>query len=123
MNAGEKLAGRFSFVRGLSVSDYLTLTNGIGGAGAVLAVLGYMANGQIAWLALAIALYPVCLAMDFLDGRVARAARISIRWRTSCRSVSRRRRSGSRPGCAAAGTCSRFCSWSPARSGGSPGTT
>lgn len=74
MNAvGEKVAGRFSFVRGLSLSDYLTLANGIGGAGAVLAVLGYMANGQTAWLALAIALYPVCLLMDFLDGRVARA--------------------------------------------------
>ena len=94
------MAGRFSFVRGLSLSDYLTLANGIGGAGAVLAVLGYMANGQppgwrwrsrctrSAWL------------MDFLDGRVARArgkssalARISIRWPTSCRSASRRRRS------------------------------
>ena len=66
MNAiGGKIAGRFSFVRGLSLSDYLTLANGIGGAGAVLAVLGYMANGQLAWLALAISLYPVCLAMDF----------------------------------------------------------
>ena len=66
-------AGRFSFVRGLSLSDYMTLANGIGGAGAVLAVLGYMANGQPAWLAVALALYPLCLAMDFLDGRVARA--------------------------------------------------
>jgi len=65
--------GRFSFVRGLSLSDYLTMANGLGGAGAVLAVLGYMANGGVAWLAVAMALYPICLAMDFLDGRVARA--------------------------------------------------
>jgi CDP-diacylglycerol--serine O-phosphatidyltransferase len=64
---------RFSFVRGLSLSDVLTLANGLGGAGALLAVLGYMADGRLAWLALALALYPVCLTMDFLDGRVARA--------------------------------------------------
>ena len=32
MNAlGGKLTGRFSFVRGLSLSDYMTLANGIGG--------------------------------------------------------------------------------------------
>ena len=66
-------AGRFSFVRSLSLSDYLTMANGLGGAGAMLAVLGYLASGRPALLALAMALYPVCLAMDFLDGRVARA--------------------------------------------------
>src|SRR5262245_29779765 len=66
-------AGRFSFVRGLSFSDYLTLANGIGGAGAILAVLAYMSDGNFAWLALALALHPLSLAMDFLDGRVARA--------------------------------------------------
>jgi len=65
--------GRFSFVRGLSLSDFMTLANGIGGAGAVLAVLGYMADGRFAWLALALALHPLCLAMDFFDGHVARA--------------------------------------------------
>ncbi len=68
-----KLAGRLSFVRGLSLSDYMTLANGIGGAGAVLAVLGYLADGRPAWLTLALVLYPLCLLMDFLDGRVARA--------------------------------------------------
>ncbi|HMF44051.1 MAG TPA: CDP-alcohol phosphatidyltransferase family protein [Polyangia bacterium] len=65
--------GRFSFVRGLTLSDYLTMANGLGGAGAVLAVLGYMASDRPALLAVAMALYPICLAMDFLDGRVARA--------------------------------------------------
>jgi CDP-diacylglycerol--serine O-phosphatidyltransferase len=68
-----KLTTRFSFVRGLSLSDYLTLANGVAGAGAVLAVLGYLADGRFAWLALALALHPLCLAMDFFDGRVARA--------------------------------------------------
>jgi len=66
-------SGRFSFVRGLSFSDYLTLANGMGGAGAILAVLAYMSDGHFAWLALALALHPISLAMDFLDGRVARA--------------------------------------------------
>ena len=74
MNALDaRLAGRFSFVRGLSLSDCLTFANGMGGAGAVLAVLGYLATGALRWLALALVLYPVCMAMDFLDGRVARA--------------------------------------------------
>ena len=70
---GARPPGRFSFVRGLALSDYMTLANGLGGAGAVLAVLGYMANGQLAWLMVALALHPVCLVMDILDGRVARA--------------------------------------------------
>jgi CDP-diacylglycerol---serine O-phosphatidyltransferase len=64
---------KFSFVRGLSLSDYLSMANGIGGAGAVLAVLGYMSDGRFTWLALALALYPLCLVMDFFDGRIARA--------------------------------------------------
>jgi CDP-diacylglycerol---serine O-phosphatidyltransferase len=69
-----QMTGRFSFVRGLSLADYMTMANGLGGAGAVLAVLGYMADGRLAWLMLALALYPLCLAMDFFDGRVARAS-------------------------------------------------
>jgi CDP-diacylglycerol--serine O-phosphatidyltransferase len=64
---------RFSFVRGLHASDYLTLANGLGGAGALLSVLGYMADPRPARLLVALALFPFCLAMDFLDGRVARA--------------------------------------------------
>ena len=73
VGASPLVAGHFSFVRGLSLSDFMTLANGIGGAGAVLAVLGYMADGRFAWLALALALHPLCLAMDFFDGHVARA--------------------------------------------------
>ncbi len=72
-DAVNAVTGRFSFVRGLALSDYLTLANGIGGAGAVLAALGYMSDGRPAWLLLALALHPLCLAMDFLDGRIARA--------------------------------------------------
>src|SRR6478735_3769112 len=70
MNATAK---RFSFVRGLGAPDYMTLANGMLGAGAVLAVLGYMADPRPARLAVAFALYPLSLLMDFFDGRVARA--------------------------------------------------
>ena len=70
-----QMTRRFSFVRGLSLADFMTMANGLGGAAAVLAVLGYIADGRLAWLVLALALYPLCLAMDFFDGRVARAQR------------------------------------------------
>src|SRR3954471_22774393 len=63
---------RFSFVRGLSVADYMTLGNGLGGLAAVLSVLAYVADPRPAHLAVALALYPLCLALDFFDGRVAR---------------------------------------------------
>jgi CDP-diacylglycerol--serine O-phosphatidyltransferase len=63
---------RFSFVRGLRVADALTFANGLGGAGALLAVMGYMADPRPARLLVALAFFPVCLAADFLDGRVAR---------------------------------------------------
>jgi CDP-diacylglycerol--serine O-phosphatidyltransferase len=64
---------RFSFVRGLRAADYLTLANGLGGTAALLAVLGYVADPRPVRLLAAIALFPFCLAMDFLDGRLARA--------------------------------------------------
>jgi CDP-diacylglycerol--serine O-phosphatidyltransferase len=66
-------APRFSCVRGLHVADYLTLANGLGGAASLLSVLGYVADPRPARLLLALAFFPFCLAMDFLDGRVARA--------------------------------------------------
>lgn len=66
-------AERFSFVRGLRASDVITFANGLGGAGALLAVMGYMADPRPARLLVALAFFPLCLAADFLDGRVARA--------------------------------------------------
>lgn len=64
---------RFSFVRGLSIADLMTFANALGGVGAILAVLSFMNDGRRSHLALAMALYPICLLMDFFDGRVARA--------------------------------------------------
>jgi CDP-diacylglycerol--serine O-phosphatidyltransferase len=64
---------RLSFVRGLHMSDVLTFANGLGGVGALLSVLAYMADPNKVRLLFALAMFPFCLAMDFLDGRVARA--------------------------------------------------
>jgi CDP-diacylglycerol--serine O-phosphatidyltransferase len=73
MDRASETVRPFSFVRGLALPDYMTLANGVGGAGAVLAVLAYLADPRPARLAVALGLYPLCLAMDFFDGRVARA--------------------------------------------------
>ena len=64
---------RFSFVRNLRAADALTFANGLGGAAAILATLGYVADPRPARLLVALAFFPFCLAMDFFDGRVARA--------------------------------------------------
>src|SRR5882672_2288481 len=71
--ANETRTETFSFVRGLHLSDVLTFANGLGGVGALLAVLGYMADPRPSRLLFALALFPFCLAMDFFYGRVARA--------------------------------------------------
>ena len=64
---------RFSFVRDLRPADYLTLANGLGGVSSLLSALSYVADPRPMRLLLALAFFPFCLAMDFLDGRVARA--------------------------------------------------
>jgi CDP-diacylglycerol---serine O-phosphatidyltransferase len=64
---------RFSFVRNLRAADGLTFANGLGGAASILATLGYVADPRPARLLVALAFFPFCLAMDFFDGRVARA--------------------------------------------------
>jgi CDP-diacylglycerol---serine O-phosphatidyltransferase len=71
--ANETRLETFSFVRGLHLSDALTFANGVGGVGALLAVLSYMADPRPGRLLLALAFFPFCLVMDFFDGRVARA--------------------------------------------------
>jgi len=73
VNATAGETPRMSFVRGLHLSDVLTFANGLGGVGALLSVLAYMADPQPSRLLFALALFPFCLVMDFLDGRVARA--------------------------------------------------
>jgi CDP-diacylglycerol--serine O-phosphatidyltransferase len=68
---------RFSMLRTFVAADVLTLGNGFCGAGAVLALMQYIAEQNRHWLWVAIALLPVALVLDFADGRVARWRRAS----------------------------------------------
>lgn len=64
---------RFSFIRNLRLADGLTFANGLGGAASILATLSYVAEPRPARLLIALSFFPFCLAMDFFDGRLARA--------------------------------------------------
>lgn len=68
---------RFSMLRTFVLADVLTLGNGFCGAGAILALMKYLADEDRSWLWVAIALLPVALVLDFADGRVARWRRRS----------------------------------------------
>ncbi len=63
---------RFSMIRSFVLADFLTLLNGICGAGAVLAAMYFLVTAESRWFVWAMALLPVALVFDFADGRVAR---------------------------------------------------
>jgi CDP-diacylglycerol--serine O-phosphatidyltransferase len=63
---------RFSMIRTFAPADFLTLGNGFCGSGSVLAAMQFLVTANPRWLVLAMALLPVALVFDFLDGRVAR---------------------------------------------------
>lgn len=67
----------FSLIRSFVGADFLTLGNGACGSGAVLAAMQFLVTHETRWLALAMALLPVALVLDFADGRVARWRRKS----------------------------------------------
>jgi CDP-diacylglycerol---serine O-phosphatidyltransferase len=62
----------FSMIRDFQPADFLTLGNGFSGMGAILGVLQYLVSGNTDSLTFAFALFPVALACDVFDGRVAR---------------------------------------------------
>jgi CDP-diacylglycerol--serine O-phosphatidyltransferase len=72
----------FSMLRDFHVADWFTLANAICGAGAVLAAMAYAAQRDPGRLWLALALVPIALVFDVLDGRVAR-------WRHEASSLGR----------------------------------
>ncbi len=67
----------FSMIRTFALADVLTLGNGGCGAGAILALMQYIATQDSDWLWWAMALSPLALILDFADGRVARWRRRS----------------------------------------------
>jgi len=62
----------FSLIRSFHVADWFTIANAFCGMGAVLAVMSHLATGRPAQLWYAMALVPLALAFDVLDGRIAR---------------------------------------------------
>lgn len=59
-------------LRDFRAADFFTLSNGFAGCGAILAFMQFCAGEQTRSFWLGSALLPVALAMDILDGRVAR---------------------------------------------------
>ncbi|MES1175636.1 MAG: CDP-alcohol phosphatidyltransferase family protein [Myxococcales bacterium] len=65
----------FSMLRDFRAADFFTLGNGFAGCGAILAFMRFCADGRSSFFWIGTALLPVALAMDILDGRVARLRR------------------------------------------------
>jgi CDP-diacylglycerol--serine O-phosphatidyltransferase len=63
---------RFSMIRDFHLADLFTLMNGFAGSGAVLAFMDYLVTRRTQRFWLGVALLPLALAMDILDGRIAR---------------------------------------------------
>lgn len=62
----------FSMLRSFGAADFMTLLNGAAGMGAVLAFVDHCTTKRALSLWIGVALLPVALLMDILDGRVAR---------------------------------------------------
>src|SRR4051812_814718 len=63
---------RFSMIRDFQVADFITLLNGFAGMGAVLCFMDHLVTRRSAPFWFGVALLPVALIMDVLDGRIAR---------------------------------------------------
>lgn len=61
-----------TLLRSFSLADFITLSNGASGTGAVLLSMAYVADGERWMMWCALALLPLALVFDVLDGSVAR---------------------------------------------------
>lgn len=59
-------------IRSFGAADFMTLLNGAAGMGAVFAFIDYCVTERMVSFWIGVALLPVALLMDVLDGRVAR---------------------------------------------------
>src|SRR6187399_3242062 len=62
----------FSMLRDFRAADFFTLGNGLAGSGAIFAFMRFCAGEQASFFWIGTGLLPIALAMDILDGRVAR---------------------------------------------------
>jgi CDP-diacylglycerol--serine O-phosphatidyltransferase len=63
----------FSMLREFQLADLVTLLNGFAGTGALFSFMRFLVDGKAWCFWLGTSLLPVALAMDILDGRVARS--------------------------------------------------
>jgi CDP-diacylglycerol--serine O-phosphatidyltransferase len=63
---------RFSMLRDFQLADFFTLGNGFAGMGAILLAMKYIRTHERGYITAVFVLLPVALALDFLDGRIAR---------------------------------------------------
>jgi CDP-diacylglycerol--serine O-phosphatidyltransferase len=62
----------FSMVREFHLADFFTLANAACGVGAIFAAMSYVAEERVTWFLVGVALTPLALVFDALDGRIAR---------------------------------------------------
>lgn len=80
MKAAEREPQRvrhFSMLRSFALADFITLANGAAGMGAIFLCLRYLQSQERNMMWAALALFPVALVCDVLDGSVARWRRRS----------------------------------------------
>jgi CDP-diacylglycerol--serine O-phosphatidyltransferase len=63
---------RFSMIRSFHLADWITVGNACCGVGALFAAMSFLETSDRSDLLLASGLIPLALALDFLDGKVAR---------------------------------------------------
>lgn len=73
----KKQPKHFSLIRSFALADFITLANGAAGMGAILLCLRYLTDRDEGTMWGALALFPIALICDVLDGSVARWRRKS----------------------------------------------
>lgn len=63
---------RFTMLRDFTLADMITLANGCAGTGVILSALKFLETGNRNVLWFAMALEPIAMVFDYLDGKVAR---------------------------------------------------
>jgi CDP-diacylglycerol--serine O-phosphatidyltransferase len=72
MNEPQAKPRHFSMIRGFHLADLFTLGNASCGMASVFAAMTYLVSPSVGLFTLAVALVPLALVFDALDGRVAR---------------------------------------------------
>lgn len=67
----------FSMLRAFSPADFFTLANASSGAAAIFLAIRYASGGSVGLIWIALALLPLSLVCDFLDGYIARKTNLS----------------------------------------------